>query len=166
MPSEAPQVRVGVGVFVLKSAHESLENPRFLIGERINSHGSGTFALPGGHLEFGESLEACAARELEEETGLKVKNIRFMTATDDFMPADNKHYVTMFMVCERENENDIPQTLEPHKCLGWEWSCWEDLLQWRKKHNKSRDDELVEKRLFTPLLNLASQRPGVLPTNI
>jgi 8-oxo-dGTP diphosphatase len=37
--------RVGVGVFVRK-------NDKYLIGKRIGSHGSGTFALPGGHLVF------------------------------------------------------------------------------------------------------------------
>ena len=105
-PPAGPTVRVGVGVFILKSTQESHSNPRFLLGERLNAHGAGTYALPGGHLEFGETPEACAAREVEEETGLKVNvnGVRFLTATNDYMPADSKHYVTVFTVCEREDE--------------------------------------------------------------
>ena len=44
---------------------------------RLGSHGAGTYALPGGHLEMGESWEACAAREVLEETGLEVSGLRF-----------------------------------------------------------------------------------------
>src|SRR6516165_8492786 len=33
----------------------------------------GTWCLPGGRVEFGESIEACAAREFAEETGRSVE---------------------------------------------------------------------------------------------
>ena len=33
----------------------------------------GTWCLPGGRVEFGESIEACARREFEEETGQRVE---------------------------------------------------------------------------------------------
>lgn len=53
--------------------------------------------MPGGHLEFGESFENCATREILEETGLTVQNARFLTATNDVMEDEGKHYVTIFM---------------------------------------------------------------------
>ncbi|OKL59371.1 hypothetical protein UA08_05051 [Talaromyces atroroseus] len=160
----ASEVRVGVGVFVLYSDHESSSNPRFLVGKRLNSHGAGTYALPGGHLEFGETPECCAARELLEETGLDISEPKFLTATNDYMPAEGKHYITLFMVCVRKSENDIPRVLEPHKCEGWDWLTWNDLLSLVAKQNQAEDGDVLEKRLFLPLLNLARQRPGIVPS--
>jgi 8-oxo-dGTP diphosphatase len=58
--------RVGIGVIILK-------NGRVLLGKRKSSHGTGTWHFPGGHLEFGESLEDCSRREVLEETGMKIK---------------------------------------------------------------------------------------------
>lgn len=168
-PTDAPKVRVGVSAFILKSTQEPRNNPRFLIGERINAHGAGTWALPGGHLEFGETPEVCAAREVEEETGLKVKGVRFLTATNDYMPSDNKHYVTMVTVCERQDERAEPQLLEPDKCRAWEWVSWEDLLRWAEQQRDAKGkggEVIVEKKLFTPLLSLIEQRPGFLPVNV
>ncbi|OAQ64120.1 NUDIX hydrolase domain-containing protein [Pochonia chlamydosporia 170] len=167
MASPAPKVRVGVGVFVLASKNEDRENPRFLIGKRKGSHGAGTYALPGGHLEFGEETEDCATRELLEETGLKVTDIRFMTATNDYMPDDNKHYITLFHVCVRQNDDDEAQLLEPDKCESWEWVTWNDLLEWTKaQQDPSREGEALKHKLFIPLLNLAKQRPGIRPTDL
>ena len=118
----------------------------------------------GGHLEFGESPEECAAREILEETGLHVKNVRFLTATNDVMKKDNKHYITMFMVCERVNEEDEAHVMEPDKCEGWEWSSWEDLLALVRKERNVKEGEVLERTLFLPLLDLAEQRPGVVPS--
>ena len=35
-----------------------------------------TYQFPGGHLEDGETLEECLLREIEEETGIKIKDAK------------------------------------------------------------------------------------------
>ena len=60
------------------------------------NHGGG-WGPPGGHLDFGESPEACAARETREETGVRVENVEFVAITNDLLTAVDKHYITIWM---------------------------------------------------------------------
>jgi 8-oxo-dGTP diphosphatase len=76
--------RVGVGCFVIRKRSDGSPD-MFLIGRRKGSHGAGKYQLPGGHLEFSESFEECAIREVYEETGLTLQSAEFATATNDIM---------------------------------------------------------------------------------
>lgn len=109
--------KVGIGVIVIK---ENL----VLIGKRKGSHGAGEWAFPGGHLEFGETPEMCAYRELLEETGLEAKTIHPGPWTNDLFE-DSKHYITLFMFVTEFS--GTPQVLEPHKSANWEWFDWDNL---------------------------------------
>jgi 8-oxo-dGTP diphosphatase len=109
------QVRVGVGVIVMKDG-------RVLLGKRKGSHGTGTWAFPGGHLEFGESFEDCARREVYEETGVKIHNIKKVTFTNDPFPIEGKHYVTCYVKAEIESGEVV--IMEPNKCEVWDWFKW------------------------------------------
>lgn len=112
------QPRVGVGVFIFKDG-------KFLMGQRRGSHGEGTWSLPGGHLEFGETPEETAFRETQEETGMTIQNIRFGAVTNDIFPEDNKHYVTLWMVSDWKEGS--PTITEPDKFIDQKWFDFDSL---------------------------------------
>jgi 8-oxo-dGTP diphosphatase len=87
------QVRVGIAALVP-------DGDRWLVLRRRGAHGAGTWGLPGGHQEFGESPEATAEREVAEETGLTVRAVERLGVTDDPMPEIGRHYLTVFVRCE------------------------------------------------------------------
>ncbi len=65
-----------------------------------------------------ETVEECAIRELQEETGLKAISWRLGPFTNDVIDS-TKHYVTLFVIVDRfEGE---PRVMEPDKCEGWQW---------------------------------------------
>jgi 8-oxo-dGTP pyrophosphatase MutT (NUDIX family) len=85
----------------------NLPDSTFTCVFEIYSHGiTGTMQLPGGHLEYGESFAETAAREVLEETGLEVGNIKFLTATNDVF-GEGKHYVTIFVTCVIVGEDKV-----------------------------------------------------------
>jgi 8-oxo-dGTP diphosphatase len=115
---QKPNVRVGVACFIFKDG-------KFLMGQRKGSHGASTWSIPGGHQEYGETFEQTAAREVLEETGLKVSNIRFGAITNDFFPEDNKHYVSIWMISDySEGQEEIT---EPDFYINQKWYGFDEL---------------------------------------
>lgn len=104
--------QIGIGVFVVRDG-------KFLMGHRKGSHGANTWSIPGGHMEFSESFEDTAKREVMEETGMAIKNVRFGAVTNDIFKDDNKHYVTIWVLSDwAANE---PLVIEPDKFIDQKW---------------------------------------------
>src|ERR1700712_1020800 len=62
-PAFRPQLAVSSAIF---------RDGKVLLVRRSRSPGKGFYSLPGGRVEFGESLHAALHREVDEETGLKI----------------------------------------------------------------------------------------------
>ncbi len=96
-------------------------------------------------MEFGETVDDCARRELQEETGLQVNVFAPGPYTSDVFETEGKHYVTLFVVAQCPDGE--PQIMEPDKCSQWAWFRWSQLPT----------------PLFAPLHTL--QQSGFDPTN-
>jgi len=72
--------RVGIGAITI---HEG----RVLLVKRGAEPSRGLWAIPGGTLELGETMQECAAREILEETGITIK-VGACIYVFDFMERD------------------------------------------------------------------------------
>lgn len=111
-PIESRRPKVGVAVLILRAG-------RLLLIQRKGAHGAGTWATPGGHLEYGEDPTDCARREAREEVGVEVDQVTFRGVTNDVFEAEGKHYITLWMsaqICSGE-----PGAAAKDEVAQWGW---------------------------------------------
>lgn len=79
----------------------------------------GFWSTPGGHLDFGETPEACAVRETMEETGVGVSNVEFVAITNDLLVDSARHYITIWMRADADDAT--PTVSDPAELseVGW-----------------------------------------------
>lgn len=102
-----------------------IKEGKVLMGLRKGAHGEGTWSFPGGHLEFGETLKQCALREVGEEVGIEIANLRHGEYTNDVFEKEDKHYITLYIVADWIAGE--PKVLEVDKCEKWAWFSWDDM---------------------------------------
>lgn len=78
------------------------QNGQYLLQDRVKKDWQG-FTLPGGHVEPGESIVDAVIREMQEETGLTIKNPR-LCGVKHFPIKDGRYIVFLFEATEYEGE--------------------------------------------------------------
>jgi 8-oxo-dGTP diphosphatase len=109
--------QVGIQVIIRKG-------DAILLGQRKKPYGRDTWGLPGGHLEFGESFEAAAAREVGEETSLTVKSTHILGVIND-PSLPYSHHIQIGMVAT-DWTGEVNNS-EPHLCHEWKFCPLENL---------------------------------------
>ena len=111
MSAERPSVGLGV---IIQRGEE------ILLGLRKGWQ-EGTYSIPGGLLEAGETFEQGAIREVKEETGLELIDPRVIALTNNLetFGRTGKHHISVILYANQFRGE--PAVLEPDKCAGWGW---------------------------------------------
>jgi 8-oxo-dGTP diphosphatase len=109
-PPQRPQLAVSAVIF---------RDGKVLLLKRAKSPGHGFWSLPGGRVEFGESLHTALNREVDEEAGLKI-DIVALAGWREVLPGaggGGGHYLIMsFAARWMANE---PRLNEEHDDFKW-----------------------------------------------
>ncbi len=109
-PPKRPQLAVSAVIF---------RDGKVLLLKRAKSPGHGFWSLPGGRVEFGESLHTALAREVDEEAGLRIEIVA-LAGWREVLPSaagSGGHYLIMsfatrWVACE-------PRLNEEHDDFKW-----------------------------------------------
>ncbi|HLD27602.1 MAG TPA: NUDIX domain-containing protein [Patescibacteria group bacterium] len=93
------------------------------------------YLIPGGHLEYGETLEDCCRREVKEETGLRLKDLKFFTYQDGIKPKDYSkkdiHFVYLYFTARAVNNKVI---LDAREGKNHVWLKTQDAIKLKNIH--------------------------------
>src|SRR5271168_2020989 len=106
-----PQLAVSAAIF---------RDGKILLVRRARFPAKGVYSLPGGRVEFGETLHAALHREVKEETALKIE-IADLAAWREVLPTaeGGGHYVILsFAARWSAGEPDLNEELDDHKWLA------------------------------------------------
>lgn len=108
--------------FLVRACAILVHGDRVLMQEGEDGRGGRQYALPGGHLEFGETLALCTSREVYEETGLNVEADKLVYVHENFytLKGVETHEIGFYFLVDLSSGFPTPDpqgyvpSLEPH----------------------------------------------------
>ena len=118
MSEEKKRVGAGFGVIIEKDG-KILMGLRHPDPDKADSvfRSAGEWSLPGGKLEWGESFEEGAIREVKEETDIDIKNPEVISVHN--CKNEHAHFMTIGLTAnEWKGEAKV---MEPDEITEWQW---------------------------------------------
>ncbi len=96
--------------FLVRGCAILIHGDRVLMQEGSDGRGGKQYALPGGHLEFGETLALCMSREVYEETGLNVEADKLVYVHENFyaLKGVDTHEIGFYFLVDLSSEFPTP----------------------------------------------------------
>lgn len=116
-------IGVGVGAAIFNSKGKLFLTLR---GKKAKNE-RGKWEIPGGSVEFGETLETALKREIKEEHGIDIKVIELLDVCSHIIPDEHQHWVSPTYICKIIQGE--PVILEPEKCDAIDWFIREEALK-------------------------------------
>lgn len=104
-------IGVGVGAVIIRNDH-------ILLLLRNKSPERGFWSIPGGKVEFGETVEEALVREIKEEIGVEARIIAPLGVTNHILREEGIHFIAPRFLVSIIGE---PQNMEPscHREIKW-----------------------------------------------
>jgi 8-oxo-dGTP diphosphatase len=98
---------------------------RVLLIRRMNEPFKGSYALPGGFVDIGETVEAACRREVQEEVGIEVGDLSLVGVYSDPKRDPRGHTVSVAYLAL------LPRVIAPHAGSDAEGAEW--VADWQKR---------------------------------
>ncbi|CAN7991187.1 unnamed protein product [Ixodes hexagonus] len=101
---------------------------QIILGRRKQLLGGGLYQVPCSEVEFGETWEEAAYREVLESTTIHIRDVAICSIVDTVEPQADYHSVTVFMRGVADTtQTALPTAMQPDRCDSWHWRPWDSL---------------------------------------
>ncbi|WP_199770751.1 NUDIX hydrolase [Brevibacillus laterosporus] len=105
--------RVGVGAAIID------DNRRILLVLRKKAPEAGCWSLPGGKVDYMETIEDAVIREIKEELNIDIVIDSLLCVTNHIVQAESVHWIAPTFIAHISSGE--VQNLEPHALEKVEW---------------------------------------------
>ena len=148
MSDDKPRVGAGLGVIIVRDDGHILLGRRHVDPDKADSafRSAGEWCLPGGKLDWGETLEEGAKREVQEETGLIIEDPEVISIHN--CKNEHAHFMTAGLVAKKWTGE--PQVMEPDEITEWGWFDLDALPQPRYFPSFEMIDNYRQGKFYIP----------------
>jgi 8-oxo-dGTP diphosphatase len=104
---------IGVGLIIRR------DDGRVLMCRRLKAPEAGHWNIVGGKIDKMELAIDAARREAEEETGLKIGEIRFLCLVEGILESEAQHWISLIYVADDFKGEPFLTEPEKHSDLRW-----------------------------------------------
>ena len=108
----------------------------------------GLWEIPGGAIEFGETIKEGLKREVKEEFDIEVEAGELLQLVDHLIPSEKQHWVSPTYVCKIVR--GVPKIMEPDKCEEIGWFSFDEAEKLQLSLVTQQDLKLLREKKYAP----------------